>query len=156
MKENQLKNAINTAVINPENQGYKLKVSCEDDFNKIMSLAESIGYYNGLSWEGMLTKTQTLQLNHDTKHIQWSHRPIESYADESEYIQISIEQLEGIAFLLAGFNDAIQVVCPDILEDIHAAFYSGAKWAWLNKANKEHLVNPVDKRNNFESNQNSD
>ncbi|WP_109067512.1 hypothetical protein [Acinetobacter baumannii] len=74
---------------------FKVAVNNESDFNSVMALAESMGYYNGLEFK-YIPNVKVLFLPNDCKHISWSHRGIEKYKGKFGK-EISIEELKVIA-----------------------------------------------------------
>ncbi|NUG49680.1 hypothetical protein [Acinetobacter lactucae] len=74
---------------------FKVAVSNESEFNTVMALAESMGYYNGLEFK-YIPKVKVLFLPDDCKHIGWSDRGIENYQKRFGK-QVSIEELKEIA-----------------------------------------------------------
>ncbi|MDO7392199.1 hypothetical protein Q5X44_17925 [Acinetobacter baumannii] len=76
---------------------FKVAVNNESDFNVVMALAESMGYYNGLEFK-YIPNVKVLFLPSDSKHISWSHRGIDKYKGRFGK-EISIEELKEIAAL---------------------------------------------------------
>ncbi len=74
---------------------FKVAVNNESDFNSVMALAESMGYYNGLEFK-YIPNVKVLFLPSDCKHISWSHRGIEKYKGKYGKV-VSIEELKVIA-----------------------------------------------------------
>ncbi|WP_151732535.1 hypothetical protein [Acinetobacter ursingii] len=74
---------------------FKMAIKNESEFNDVMSIAESMGYYNVLEFR-LIPHVKTLFLRIDSKHIQWSHRNIDEYSDLSGK-EVSIQELKKIA-----------------------------------------------------------
>lgn len=74
---------------------FKIAIKNESEFNDVMSIAESMGYYNALEFR-IIPHVKTLFLPSDSKHIQWSHRNIDEYSDLSGK-EVSIQELKKIA-----------------------------------------------------------
>nr|WP_284081676.1 hypothetical protein [Acinetobacter nosocomialis] len=83
------------AVKEPAMSEFKVAVNSESDFNIVMALAESMGYYNGLEFKD-IPNVKVLFLPNDSKHISWSYRGIEKYKGRFGK-KISIEELKQIA-----------------------------------------------------------
>lgn len=79
----------------PAMSEFKVAVNNESDFNTVMALAESMGYYNGLEFKD-IPKVKVLFLPNDCKHIGWSDRGIEHYQKRFGK-EVSIEELKEIA-----------------------------------------------------------
>ncbi|MFY6042280.1 hypothetical protein ACOUVZ_06990 [Acinetobacter baumannii] len=75
---------------------FKVAVNNESDFNSVMALAESMGYYNGLEFKD-IPNVKVLFLPNDCKHISWSPRGIENYKGRKYGKEVSIDELKEIA-----------------------------------------------------------
>lgn len=73
---------------------FKIAIKSESEFNEVMSIAESMGYYRGLEFK-YIPKVEVLFLPSNSKHIQWSDKPIESYKSQGK--EVSILELKEIA-----------------------------------------------------------
>ena len=71
---------------------FKIRINSLSEFNEVMTLAESMGYYNELMFEN-IPKVKSLFLPNDSRHIQWSHRGIEEYND-LPCKEVTIEELK--------------------------------------------------------------
>lgn len=74
---------------------FKIAIKNESEFNDVMSIAESMGYYNALEFKH-IPQAKCLFLESDSKHIKWGHRNLDDYVDPS-CKPVSINELREIA-----------------------------------------------------------
>lgn len=82
---------------------FKVAVNNESEFNIVIALAESMGYYNGLEFK-YIPKVKVLFLPSDCKHVEWSHKGLEHYQGRFGK-EVSIKELKEIAAGLLGGGD---------------------------------------------------